>query len=263
VHLQPNRNYVSNDVVQTPPELAGRLVAHFRPAGRILEPCKGAGHFLRFLPAQTAWCEITAGRDFFAWTEAVDWIITNPPWSELRAFLRHALAVSQHVVFLLTLNHLWTRARLRDIRTAGFGLREIVLVETPASFPTSGFQLGAIHLERNWRGAITFTDLSVAPRPRPARAHPARRSRHPARQCTGHPVHSVMTNREIAEALVQGKRKSHRVKNFKLATAIRIAGHRLGGVLTVTSEQGAWRIVKSPARVQHRKPSTRRPAQKK
>jgi hypothetical protein len=164
MRLQPNRNYVSNDDIQTPPLLARRLVRHFRPQGRILEPCKGAGNFLKHLPKSAEWCELKEGRDFFAWTQKVDWIITNPPWSQMRRFLQQAMSVADHVVFLLTLNHLWTRARLRDIKAAGFGLREIVLLDLPPSFPPMGFQLGAVHLSRGWTQAITLTDWTAGGR---------------------------------------------------------------------------------------------------
>ena len=160
VRYQPNRDYVSNDDIQTPPVLARLLVNHFRPRGRVLEPCRGDGNIYRLLPAGSFWCEIKEDRDFFAWNLSVDWIITNPPWSQIRRFLQHAMSLSDNVVFLLTINHVWTRARLRDIRAAGFGIKEIVLVDMPASFPQSGFQLGAVHLERNWKGAITLTDLT-------------------------------------------------------------------------------------------------------
>lgn len=197
MRYQPNRDYVSNDDVQTPPELARRLVAHFRPSGRILEPCRGDGHLLAALrtharrttglgfgetnhrpqageegnrrprecaaAARLYWCEIKAGRDFFACRRRVDWIVTNPPWSQLRAFLRHAMTLADEVVFLVTINHLWTRARLRDIAEAGFGLREIVLVDTPATFPPSGFQLGAVRLSRGWTGDIALRRLDPAP----------------------------------------------------------------------------------------------------
>lgn len=166
MHLQPNRDYVSDDVVQTPPALARRLVGHFRPHGRVLEPCAGRGNFLRALRAHAQratrvdWCERQRGRDFFAWQEPVDWIITNPPWSQIRPFLQHAMQVADDVVFLMTINHVWTKARVRDIRTAGFGLKEIVLVDMPRSFPQSGFQLGAVHVARRWRGRVTLTDWS-------------------------------------------------------------------------------------------------------
>lgn len=72
-----------------------------------------------------------------------------------------------------------------------------------------------------------------------------------------------MTNKEIADSLVRGKKKSHRVPDLKRATAIRVAGHRLGGVLTALREKGGWRLVKSPARVSHRKkPAKSRPKRK-
>ena len=68
----------------------------------------------------------------------------------------------------------------------------------------------------------------------------------------------LMTNREIADALIRGKKKSHLAKNFKLATAIRVAGHRLGGVLTAKAAKKGWRLVKSTSRVWHKKKTLKR-----
>ncbi|WP_395741069.1 hypothetical protein [Prosthecobacter sp.] len=157
---QPNRDYDSNDVVQTPPDLAERIVAHFKPTGRILEPCRGLGNFWKCMPG-AEWCEISEGRDFFEWTKPVDWIVTNPPWSEIRAFLQHSMCLADHIVFLMTVNHVWTKARIRDIYSAGFGIKEICLCEMPESFPQSGFQLGAIYITKGWRGDISFADVSI------------------------------------------------------------------------------------------------------
>jgi len=159
---QPNRNYESNDVVQTPLHLAKRIVDHFQPSGRILEPCRGAGHFHRFL-ANAAWCEISEGRNFFDWKEPVDWIVTNPPWSQIRAFLQHSMSLASDIVFLMTVNHVWTKARIRDIQEAGFAIKEICLVEMPKEFPQSGFQLGAIHISRGWKGLMKCSDISEIP----------------------------------------------------------------------------------------------------
>ena len=36
MRFQPNRDYVSNDDIQTPVELAERIVEYFKPTGRIL-----------------------------------------------------------------------------------------------------------------------------------------------------------------------------------------------------------------------------------
>lgn len=165
---QPNRNYVSNDDVQTPVHLAGRIVRHFNPKGKILEPCCGQGNFLRHLPGAFS-SEIKQGTNFFDWRERVDWIITNPPWSQIRAFLRHAMVIADDIVFLMTVNHVWTKARIRDIYEYGHTIKEICLVEMPESFPQSGFQLGAIHIGRGSIGPIQFSDISVRKKqPEPA-----------------------------------------------------------------------------------------------
>ncbi|HVU37253.1 MAG TPA: hypothetical protein VHC95_02880 [Opitutales bacterium] len=161
MRYQPNRNYNSNDVVQTPAELAKIIVDHFKPTGRVLEPCCGEGNFLRQMPG-AEWCEISKGRDFFGWDKKVDWIVTNPPWSQIRNFLQHSMALSDNVVFLVTVNHLWTKARIRDIHGWGFGIKEILLVDMPKSFPQSGFQLGAIHIARSWSKGIKLTNFTAA-----------------------------------------------------------------------------------------------------
>ncbi|MEO0453355.1 MAG: hypothetical protein AAFY98_04375 [Verrucomicrobiota bacterium] len=139
--------------------MAKRIVDHFQPEGRILEPCSGMGHFLKYLPS-AEWCEIKQGRDFFEWKQPVDWIVTNPPWSQIRPFLNHGMSVAENIVFLMTVNHVWTKARIRDVREQSYGIREIALVEMPPEFPQSGFQLGAIHYQRGWEGDIAFSDIS-------------------------------------------------------------------------------------------------------
>lgn len=157
---QANRDYLSNDLIMTPKYLAKALVEHFRPLGKILEPCKGTGNFLEYLPKGTLWCEIDQGRNFFEFNEKVDWIFTNPPWSKIRKFLQHSLEVADNVCFLFTINHLWTKARLRDIQKARFGIREICLFETPPKpFPQLGFQVGMVHLKKNFKGKIKLSKL--------------------------------------------------------------------------------------------------------
>jgi hypothetical protein len=55
---------------------------------------------------------------------------------------------ADNVVFLATINHFFTKARLRDINEKGFYIQAIGLCDTPAEFPPSGFQLGAVHIGR-------------------------------------------------------------------------------------------------------------------
>jgi hypothetical protein len=147
-----------NDVVYTPRQLAKDLVEYYSPKGRILEPCKGGGAFFDAFPKdqELFWAEISEGKNFFDFTEKVNWIITNPPFSILLPFLKHSLELSDNVVFLIPINHFSTKARIRSIREAGFHVEDILLLEsTPKEFPQSGFQWGAVHLKRtntpNWK----------------------------------------------------------------------------------------------------------------
>jgi len=146
---QPNRNYSSNDVIMTPDYLCKAIVEHFKPSGKILEPCKGTGNFLKYMKAD--WCEIEEGKDFFNYNKKVDWIITNPPYSKMRKFLIHSFEISQNIVFLITINHIWTKARVRDMQNHGFDIKEILLINTPKEFPPMGFQFGIVHFQKNYK----------------------------------------------------------------------------------------------------------------
>jgi hypothetical protein len=158
-------NTKRDDCVQTPEELAIKIVNHFKPKGTILEPCKGDGNFIKAYEnykeenINLFWTEILEGKDFFDYNTKVDWIITNPPYSKMRSFIQHSMIISDNIVFLTTINHLWLKARLRDISNAGFGIKEILLFNTPKSFPQSGFQIGCFYLKKGWVGDITFNKL--------------------------------------------------------------------------------------------------------
>ena len=149
-----------SDKVMTPLYLCREIVKHFKPTGSILEPCRGTGNFLKALPHETPFCEIDDGLDFFECHTSFDWIITNPPYSKYRAFLKHAMEVADNVVFLQLINATFYKARLRDVKDAGFGIKEILCVDTPPKpFPQFGFQLGCVHYKRNHEGDTKFSVL--------------------------------------------------------------------------------------------------------
>lgn len=144
----PKTNQPEQDVVYTPDEMAIEIVRHFNPSGRILEPCKGGGSFLRALPSDTAWCEIEEGIDFLMHNGSYDWIMTNPPWSKIRQFLTHAIALSAtNIVFLMNINALMTKKRLKLIHDNGYSIKEFLCFDNPPPpWPQVGFQLAAIHI---------------------------------------------------------------------------------------------------------------------
>ena len=162
--LVPATNAPAQDLVMTPPELAAAVIGHFagRMTGMVLDPARGQGAFYDRFPThlERDWCEITEGRDFLDWREPVDWVMTNPPWSRLRDFTRHAMRIAPNVVWLAPLTNLTTKARLRDLDEAGFGIAELVLIDTPKDWPQSGFQLVAAWLRNGHSGGWSVVRLA-------------------------------------------------------------------------------------------------------
>jgi len=156
-----------NDRVYTPPELARQIVRHFDALGKRLDPCRGKGAFEKAMVEHSVfgfveWCEIDEGVDFLAIdiTEHYDWVITNPPWSQLRAFLKKSMEVSDNVVFLCLVNAFFMKARQQDMKDAGFGMKEILFVPTPPKpWPQTGFSLGAVHIQKGYSGPVAFSHL--------------------------------------------------------------------------------------------------------
>lgn len=156
-----------NDKVYTPDWLAEAIVKHYDPSGLALEPCAGDGAFALAMDKHMGhlcdYCEIDDGIDFFKanYLPVFNWVITNPPWSKFRAFLKESMRVADNVVFLSHVNAFWLKARMRDIKEAGFGIKEIYMVPTPKeNWPQSGFQLGATHVQRGWKGPVTISELT-------------------------------------------------------------------------------------------------------
>lgn len=151
--LCPNKNSPDKDMVMTPKYLAEDIIRYFNPTGVIMDPCKGEGAFYDLMPEGSLWCELSKNVDFFDFKGRVDWLITNPPWSEIAEFIAHGMKISDNIVYLAVINHFVTRKRLRDIYLGGFGIKEIRLHSTPPlPWTQSGFQVCSCHLKRGHRG---------------------------------------------------------------------------------------------------------------
>jgi len=144
-----------NDKIMTPVYVAEKIVKHFNPFGKILEPCCGTGNFLKVMKAD--WAEIDKGKDFLKITGKWDWVITNPPYSQYRAFMNKSFEVADNVVFLQLINAIWYKARLRDMKNSGFGIKEIFLLDTPKEFPQFGFQLGCVYFKKDYNENIILS----------------------------------------------------------------------------------------------------------
>lgn len=160
------RQAAINDVVMTPYHLAKTMIDSLPIKGKVLDPCRGLGAFYNQLPGNKDWCELSEGKDFFEYTDKVDWIVSNPPWSIYRDFTKHAYKIADNIAFLTTINHdLVLKARLKDMDEAGFGIREIWTCDTPKQsggekeWPQMGFQLGWVWKQRGYTGTIKWTNI--------------------------------------------------------------------------------------------------------
>lgn len=158
VSFIPKKNTPDRDIVMTPENVAQDIIKHFSPKGKILDPCRGRGAFFNNFPKteDNRFCEISEGLDFLQYEEPVDWIITNPPWSDFKRFLVHGMEIANNVCYLIPFNHYSTKLRLRLIQNHGFGICEFYGVNTPKTpdWPQSGFQLGVTHIKKGYIGPI-------------------------------------------------------------------------------------------------------------
>lgn len=146
------------DIVFTPDWVAADMVHHFRPTGRVLDPCRGDGAFTKYLPSAD-WCEIREGRDFFQWTDPVDWVFGNPPYSDFGKWILHGMAIGANVVYLAPcakpfyseklFRVMQDWGRIKEIRVYGGGAK--------LKFPI-GFLIGAIHFKRGYFGSMETTN---------------------------------------------------------------------------------------------------------
>lgn len=142
-----------NDDIMTPTEISKSIINKFDLYGIVLDAFKGEGSFYNQYPdnVKKDWCEIKEGKDFFKYTNKVDWIITNPPYSIFDEVLEHSYEIADNIVYLVPLSKIVSSmGRIRKIEEYG-GIPYIyILSASKCGFPF-GFPVCAIHLKRNYK----------------------------------------------------------------------------------------------------------------
>ncbi len=145
-HINPN------DVVFTPEWLSEKICSMFDISGKVLEPCKGEGAFLKYLPKDTDWCEIAEGRNFYDYDKQVDWIVTNPPYSDFNRFLDHSFSLAENIVLLVPMAKMFkSMGTIGSILEWGGIVSIHVLPASKAGFPF-GFPCGVYYLQKGYKG---------------------------------------------------------------------------------------------------------------
>ena len=158
--MQPSLIHVPavNDVVYTSLELAKDMVDFFKPSGLCLDPCSGNDVFLNLLPPSSEWCEITKGRDFYAWDKPVDWVFGNPPYSHYSAWMRHSMKIAKNIVYVMPVYKVFASGKfLQDLFKWG-GIAHIRRYGTGTEwgFPF-GHALSAVHYQAGYSGSTVWS----------------------------------------------------------------------------------------------------------
>ena len=148
-----------SDKVYTPLKTTKRIIEIFKPRGKLLEPCKGSGNFLKFMP-NADWCEIEEGKDFFDYNKKVDWIITNTPYSKFTQFLIKSFSLSTNVVFLVPLvKPFRSFGTIKLINDYG-GIVSIHFLKAKDCGFSFGYPFGVFHFKRDYKGPTTITPFT-------------------------------------------------------------------------------------------------------
>lgn len=145
-----------NDDFTTPVELAQNLIklVPLSPGDMVLDSAFGTGAFYDNLPdyVEKDWCEISMGKDFLDHIEPVEWIITNPPYSNLDTWFRHTtLLAGKGFAFLLGFTNITPR-RIEMANQADFGLTQIHLCKVFQWYGISAF----VVFEREKENIISY-----------------------------------------------------------------------------------------------------------
>ena len=154
-----NQSHSQSDVVFTPDIVAQDIIGYFNPTGIVLDPCKGDGSFYRNYPVgvQSRYCEISEGLDFFNFTEKVNWIIGNPPYSVFFDFMKHSYQIADDIVYLVPTNKVFQSWKLmKSIQSYG-GIRSMLVYGSGhlVGFPF-GFSVGAFHFRKGYKGEVAL-----------------------------------------------------------------------------------------------------------
>lgn len=146
------------DVVYTPDWVAGDMVRWFKPGGKVLEPCRGDDAIYRHLDGAD-WCEIRLGRDFYQWTEPVDWIVGNPPFDKniFPEWMRHSFEIADHVVYIMPVRKFFSSNKVMKLAREFGYLRHIRIYGPGGRLGWNfGHPCGALYWSKN-RGDTSWS----------------------------------------------------------------------------------------------------------
>lgn len=142
-----------SDIVYTPREITRQIIKFLAPTGLCLDPCKGDGAFYDYLPEPKEYCELQEGKNFFDYNTPVDWIITNPPYSNYKEFSDHAFKLANNVSFLIPLNKVFSDGAMQVLHRHKMGIKSCLVYGSGSKIGFDwGFPVANYHFQRDYTG---------------------------------------------------------------------------------------------------------------
>jgi len=145
---------------RTAKDMVDYLLKYIEDWQSFLEPCRWTGIIYKLLPNKKDWCEIDEWKDFYNYQLKIDWIITNPPYSDFDLFLDKCMKVADNIAFLIPLTKPFSSlTRINKIKEY-WGIVEIKVFSYWASiawFPF-WFPICILYIKRDykWIQSIIF-----------------------------------------------------------------------------------------------------------
>lgn len=153
---------MTNDDIMTPAHIARKIIDNLPigPNDLVLDPFRGEGAFFNQFPQWCIknWCEIKEGKDFFDYTQPVDWIVSNPPYSKFTELMKHSYDLAKNIVYLIPLNKVVSSwGRVLDLNNYGGVYKMWIFPASKANFPF-GFPACAVWIKKGYHGPV-LTEL--------------------------------------------------------------------------------------------------------
>jgi hypothetical protein len=134
----------SNDELYTPISLSKKLIENIpiHESESCFDPFYGTGSFFNNFNSndKNDYCEINLGRDFFKYQIRHDWVISNPPFSQLTRVFEHTLMISKVGFAYILPAYSLSCNRIKMASDNGFYLNKLVHFENPKEWML-GFQM--------------------------------------------------------------------------------------------------------------------------
>ena len=134
----------SNDELYTPISLSKKLIEFIpiKENDSCLDPFYGTGSFFNNfnLNKENDFCEINLGSDFFRYQKKHDWVISNPPFSQLTKVFKQTLMVSNKGFAYILPSYSLSCNRIKMASDNGFYLTKLIHFKNPKEWML-GFQM--------------------------------------------------------------------------------------------------------------------------